>query len=295
MTRGSRAPVERMPVSTCTRWLAAAVTVVVAGCSAPPTAPAMPPPPPPVPAPAPVAAPVDGLAENFAEMSANIRAQVGVAVVAGALSAQPARAFGTWAQGPAWSTIKVPLSIAALRKAPDQVRGLVNSAIINSDNQAAEQLWEILGEAGPAAEAVEGVLREGSDVTTAVQAQRVRVGYSAFGQTDWPMTGQARFAARLPCIADAVPVLEDMRTLDGEQQWGLANRDGVAAKGGWGPGPDGAYLVRQLAVLTGPGGVTGVALAAQSDDGSYDSAVAAINQLADWVRQHRAELPVAPC
>ncbi|ORA31505.1 hypothetical protein [Mycobacterium aquaticum] len=231
------------------------------------------------------------MAESFAALAASIPATVGVAVA----SADGTRLFGNWSAGPAWSTIKVPLSIAALRSEPERAGALVNKAIIQSDNAAAEQLWAMLGDPSVASRAVEAVLHDGKDMTTVVQSQRVRDGYSAFGQTDWAMQAQAGFAARLPCLAAAGPVLDDMHKLAADQQWGLAGADGVAAKGGWGPGVDGAYLVRQLATVSSPSGTFGVALAAQSDGGTYDAAVAAINRLGDWVKQHRNEFPATPC
>nr|WP_232490967.1 hypothetical protein [Mycobacterium dioxanotrophicus] len=260
---------------------------IVAGCSAPPPPAAKPAEAPPIPA----AAPLDALAESFAALAATIPAAVGVAVA----SARGIRLFGNWSAGPAWSTIKVPLSIAALRTEPDRAAALVNKAIIQSDNTAAEQLWSMLGDPSAASHAVEAVLHDGQDMTTVVQSQRVRDGYSAFGQTQWAMQAQAGFAARLPCLSGAGPVLDDMHKLAADQQWGLAGADGVAAKGGWGPGVDGAYLVRQLATVSSPSGTFGVALAAQSDGGTYDAAVATINLLGDWVKQHRNEFPAMPC
>lgn len=260
---------------------------VIAGCAAPPPPAAKPS----EALPIPVAAPVDALGESFAALAATVPAAVGVAVA----SAGGTRLFGNWSAGPAWSTIKVPLSIAALRSEPERAGSLVNKAIIQSDNAAAEQLWSMLGDPSAASHAVEAVLHDGKDTATVVQAQRVREGYSAFGQTDWAMQAQAGFAARLPCLSGAGPVLDDMHQLGSDQQWGLAGADGVAAKGGWGPGVDGVYLVRQLATISGPAGSIGVALAAQSDGGTYDAAVAAINQLGDWVKQHRNEFPAMPC
>jgi hypothetical protein len=266
---------------------AVACCAVLAGCTTASPPAAKPPAAPPLPA----AVPVDALGTSFAALAATIPATVGVAVA----STGGGRLFGSWADGPAWSTIKVPLSIAALRSSPDRAGPLVNMAIIQSDNTAAEQLWSMLGEPAAASHAVEAVLRDGKDTATVVQSQRVRDGYSAFGQTEWAVQAQAGFAARLPCLAGAGPVVDDMRTLGADQQWGLAGADGVAAKGGWGPGVDGAYLVRQLATVSSPAGTFGVALAAQSKGGTYDAAVAAVNQLGDWVKQHRNEFPATPC
>lgn len=291
-----------MPASTSTdvrhgvkRALAvvAVATLTVAGCAAPSTLDAVapttteasstPPPPAPTSSTTPLPGPTDALRADFETLSAEVAAQVGVAIVAGPTVAT----FGSWTTGVAWSTIKVPLAIAALRAAPEQAPAFVPAAISRSDNAAAESLWSLLGDPDQAARAVQEILREGGDETTVVQAERVRAGFTAFGQTDWPMAAQARFAWRLPCVGGHEPVVADMLTIAGDQVWGLADNSDVAAKGGWGPGPDGGYLVRQLATISGPTGSVGVALAAQPDDGTFGSGVAAVNQLAAWVSEHR--------
>jgi hypothetical protein len=234
--------------------------------------------------------PIDALRADFAEFSAAISAEVGVVMVTG----QSAISFGTWTSGPAWSTIKVPLAIAALRRAPRQAEALVFPAITQSDNTAAEGLWSLLGNPADAARAVEAVLRDGGDTATIVQSQRIRPEFTAFGQTDWPMEAQAQFASRLPCIAQNDPVVGDMRHIAPDQAWGLAD-DATAAKGGWGPDSGGRYLVRQLATIITAAGTIGVALAALPHDGTFQSGVAAVNQLANWVRAHTNSLVASPC
>jgi hypothetical protein len=280
------------------RALALITCVMVAGCASPPAVTpsstaaqpsnaAVPPPatanPPPP--------PVTDLHADFATLSARIPAEVGVAVVSG----PTVSTFGTWTTGTAWSTIKVPLAIAALRADPTQAEGFVPAAISQSDNAAAERLWSLLGESNEAAAAVETVLKESGDPSTAVQPDRVRPGFTAFGQTDWPTEAQARFAWRLPCIAGSEPVLSDMHHIAAGQVWGLVDNAEVAAKSGWGPGERGGYLVRQLATVAVPAGDIGVALAAEPTDGTFESGVAAINQLADWVNAHRAAFVAVPC
>jgi hypothetical protein len=280
------------------RALALITCVMVAGCASPPAVTpsstaaqpsnaAVPPPatanPPPP--------PVTDLHADFATLSARIPAEVGVAVVSG----PTVSTFGTRTTGTAWSTIKVPLAIAALRADPTQAEGFVPAAISQSDNAAAERLWSLLGESEQAATAVETVLKESGDPSTAVQPDRVRPGFTAFGQTDRPTEAQARFAWRLPCIAGSEPVLSDMRHITAGQVWGLADNADVAAKGGWGPGERGDYLVRQLATVAMPGGDIGVALVAEPADGTFESGVAAINQLADWVNAHRDAFVAVPC
>ena len=73
-------------------------------------------------------------------------------------------------------------------------------SITASDNAAAGQLWASLGEPHTAAAQVQTVLRSGGDGDTLVQSQRVRPGFTAFGQTIWSLANQAGFVAALPCI-----------------------------------------------------------------------------------------------
>ncbi|MGH3551052.1 MAG: hypothetical protein ACRDT5_00315 [Mycobacterium sp.] len=233
------------------------------------------------------------MTSSFATLSQTIAAKVGVAIAAGGDA--PVQSFGAWSTGVAWSTIKVPLAIAAERQAGQAAEPLIDRAITESDNAAAEQLWSMLGEPPQAAHAVESILRGGGDQTTMVQSQRVRPPFTAFGQTKWPLNEQALFAAHLPCIADSAGVINEMHNIDPSQRWGLATIDGVASKGGWGPGENGAYLVRQLATLPTPSGWVGIALAATPSDGSFDSGVKVINALSEWIDNHRQDLRGAKC
>jgi hypothetical protein len=57
----------------------------------------------------------------------------------------------------------------------------------------------------------------------------------------------------------------------------------------------GNYLVRQFGVMQTRAGQTAVSLAANPADGSFEFGVAAMNQLADWLDAHRAELPSGTC
>jgi hypothetical protein len=66
------------------------------------------------------------------------------------------------------------------------------------------------------------------------------------------------------------------------QRWGLAAK-GVAAKGGWGPGVAGDYLVRQFGIVPMESGHAGVALAAEVQDGALDTGVDALNKVTDWL------------
>jgi hypothetical protein len=185
--------------------------------------------------------------------------------------------FGTWTSGVAWSTIKVPLAVAALRA---EVSAPVDLVITHSDNAAAEELWAQLGDR--AAQLVQAVLREAGDPTTVVESRRLRAEYTPFGQTRWSLIDQARFAAGLTQLPDSTSVIELMGSLCDEHAWGLAAK-GFAAKGGWGPGFGDDYLVRQFAIVPTASGIVGVALAADVPAGGYEAGVEVVDTLADRV------------
>lgn len=218
------------------------------------------------------------LEASFEQLSATVPADVGIAV------ARPDRTYslGRWWSGVAWSTIKVPLAIAALRSDWLRAKDLAVKAITESDNQASEQLWAQLGGPADAARRVQGVIAEGGDTATVVESRRLRRGFTAFGQTQWTLQRQARFAAELPSIPDAADVVDLMQRLSAGQRWGLAAK-GYAAKGGWGPGVRDEYLVRQFGIVPTPSGQWGVALAAEVHDGVFETGVAVLDTLSEWL------------
>jgi hypothetical protein len=135
------------------------------------------------------------LAEDFAQLQTRLHAVVGIAVSAVG-DGQIPMTLGEWQTGPAWSTIKVPLIVAALREEqPPTVTDAMTAAITESDTAAAESIWASLGDPGTAARKVDAVLRDTGDPTT-VQSQRVRPEFSAFGQTEWPLIDQGAIHLR---------------------------------------------------------------------------------------------------
>jgi beta-lactamase family protein len=218
------------------------------------------------------------LEASFEQLCAAVPADVGIAI------ARPDRTYslGRWWSGVAWSTIKVPLAIAALRSDWLRAKDLAVKAITESDNHASEQLWSGLGDPVDAARRVQGVIAEGGDTATVVESRRLRRGYTAFGQTEWTLQRQARFAAELPEVPDSADVIDLMRRISAGQRWGLAAK-GLAAKGGWGPGTHGEYLVRQFGIVPTPSGQWGVALAAEVHDGVFETGVDVLNALAEWL------------
>ncbi|WP_245677597.1 hypothetical protein [Nocardia acidivorans] len=203
-------------------------------------------------------------------------------------------ALGDWRVGPAWSSIKVPLALAALRANPGYVSA-ATSAITNSDNSAADTLWQSLGAPEVAAQAVQDVLREGGDNVTKVPAQRARADYSAFGQAEWSIADQLTFAAHLPCLPQADSVTALMGKISYGQRWGLGTLTGARFKGGWGPDPSGNYLVRQFGLLPVEGGEVAIAIAAQPTSGSFDEGTTILTKISDLIEKHLGELRGGAC
>ena len=218
------------------------------------------------------------LETSFEQLSAALPADVGIAI------ARPDRTYslGRWTSGVAWSTIKVPLAIAALRADSARAEDLVVKAITESDNPASEQLWSQLGNPADAARKVQLVIGKSGDAATVVESRRLRLGFTAFGQTQWTLERQARFAAQLPLMPDGAAVIDLMRQLTIGQRWGMAAK-GYAAKAGWGPGVQGDYLVRQFGIVPTQSAEWGVALAAQAHDGVFETGVEVVNSLSDWL------------
>ena len=202
------------------------------------------------------------------------------------------RSAGAWKSGVAWSTIKVPMAVAVSRRDPAALEPHA-SAITVSDNQAAENLWEYLGGGADAAAAVGAVLAEAGDVVSRVPHVHTRVGYSIFGQTEWSLSEQARFAAALPCIAGAGAVVDLMGRVSPEQRWGLGRIPGARFKGGWGPGEVGGYLVRQFGLVPAAGGDVAVALAV--DAPTFEQGTRAVSAMADALAARLGTAPGGRC
>jgi hypothetical protein len=231
--------------------------------------------------------PPTDLETSFDELQDTLGGDIGVAF-APVGRPDAIQQLGSWTHGPAWSTSKVPLSVALLRQdGAGAIDGTVRAAITQSDNSAAQAIWEALGAHQTAADKVDAVLREAGDQQTHVQPEVTRSGFSAFGQTDWSLTEQVRFMSYAACDGRDAPVLTLMGEVSPDQGWGLGTLDDVRFKGGWGPGTDGLYLVRQFGVVTTPeGGGTVVAMAAVADSGGFGDGTALLDRMAEWVDEH---------
>lgn len=234
------------------------------------------------------------LAAGFAELQAAQAGRIGLAIMP--VGGDRPVVFGNWTTGPAWSTMKVPLAIAAVRRDPDKIDYSVSATITASDNSAADALWESLGTPQQAAAAVQAVLREAGDTVTTVPVKRVRADYSAFGQAEWALADQVVFASRLPCLSGSKAVVDLMDEIGASQQWGLgAEFDKAEYKGGWGPDTSGGYLVRQFGLVPTGGGKLAIAVAAQPDSGTFSDGISMLNKIADLVEEHLGEFTGGVC
>jgi hypothetical protein len=241
-------------------------------------------------------APADGgpFAAEFASLAAELDAKVGIVVRPVGSGPAPVTA-GEWSTGTAWSTIKVPLAIAGLRATdPPEVTEAMRAAITQSDNDAAESIWEGLGDPVTAAKKVEAVLEE-AGAPTAVESQKVRPEFTAFGQTTWSLNDQATFLSSAACDPQNQPVMDLMGQIAPDQLWGLGQIPGTEFKGGWGPSPDGNYLVRQFGVIPVNDGLAVVAVAAEPNSGAFEDGTEELSRIAAWLQAHTDLLPVGHC
>ncbi|WP_253861547.1 serine hydrolase [Mycobacterium asiaticum] len=241
--------------------------------------------------PPPPNAPTD-LAAEFIQLATRLNASMGLAVSAVGSSEAPLT-YGDWQQGPAWSTSKVPLAIAAYRQ-QHKVTDKMRAAITESDNAAAEALWQQLGDPSTAAQKVQQILQETGDPTI-VESRKVRPEFTAFGQTIWSLVNQTRFIASAFCNKQNEPIFALMGQIAPQQSWGIGTLTGAQFKGGWGPSPSGRYLVRQLGILNAPSGKLAVAIAAEPASGSFEDGRRALDEAAAWLSMHLAQLPSGQC
>ncbi len=188
---------------------------------------------------------------------------------------------GELTEVPAWSTIKVPLSLAVIANGDGEVlRPSITAALRSSDNEAADRLWRSLGDDDDTrAGAVTSVLRQAGDQTTTVPRTLLRPGFSVFGQTQWSTAAQVQFVQQLPCLAGANQVINDMGSVVASQRWGLGTLSGASFKGGWGPTTAGGYTVRQFGwYVDQHGSRVPVAVAVQAS--SFEAGVATANAVA---------------
>jgi len=242
---------------------------------------------------------------SFAALESELDAEVGATI---GPPGGPAESFGSLSSGAAWSTSKVPIALRLLQDVggPSGLSSAqaeeMRRALTLSDNEAAAALFADLerrhGGLAAASAAVGEVLREAGDGSTRIST-RGRDGFSTYGQTEWSLLNQAQFVSALAdgCIGTQ-PSREYVLDLMGEvssDTWGLGSA-GLPArwKGGWGPGVDGRYLVRQMGILYVGDHEAVVTLAAIPTDGQFESGEAMATRLAEWLAGRAERVAAAP-
>lgn len=242
-----------------------------------------------LPEPEPPRAPESSAADLDAVVAASpLTAGIAVGPVGGA----EISSAGAWQTGVAWSTIKVPLAIAVARVSPQPLEANA-TAITVSDNPAADNLWAALGGGTTSSSSISTVLAEGGDTTSQVPSTHTRPGYSIYGQTRWSLADQTRFATALPCLSGAARVVDLMGQISPAQRWGLGRIPGARFKGGWGPGENGGYLVRQFGLVPGAGGDVAVSIAVEAP--TFESGTGALSTMADTLAPQLASIQGGTC
>lgn len=189
----------------------------------------------------------------------------------------------------AWSTIKVPIVLAAVDADADLADSdLVEATLRWSDNDTAWTLWKTLGSTPEErAAAVEDVLVASGDTATKVKIAP----NEPYGATQWSLRHQARFMSNLRCLDNADAVLNYMGDVIDEQRWGLGELKNAEFKGGWGPDDDGTYQARQMGIVpVSDGRDVTIVLAANVESEEYredaeDALSRAVKALRPYLKQ----------
>ena len=247
--------------------------------------------------------------ERF-EASKGVRAGIAVAPTNG--DASSVTSWGSWPGGRAWSTIKVPLAIAASNhsggtlsgsgypygacSAASSVNSAIASAINSSNNCSAWNLWQYLGgNSSTAANAVMNTLKAGKDTSTVVPSSPTGGGLTS-GQANWSIANQALFAANIASVPDHHYTFSQMGTHSGGDNSGLytvfpGSRTKSGNSGASATATD--TITRQFGIIAiGGGQCSAVALGVNGGSGSnFDW----LTELAGIVKNNLSSLPSGPC
>jgi hypothetical protein len=248
-----------------------------------------------------------GAATAFKRFERSLPGPIGI-VVTPIASSRAAR-FGPLQSGHAWSTMKVPVLVTYERQLAAQGRTLDSQdrddatlAIEQSDNASIDAVFSRLetlaGGLVAASGEIEQTLKDSGDPLTVVNTSPNGDGFSTFGQTDWSLTASSIFYKALAkgCLLDHARthyVLNLMRHVTGSERWGAGEAGfgsgiSVAFKGGWGPEPDGSYLVRQTAIIGSGGHGYVIAMLAHppgAGSSSFAEGESMLTRIATWARR----------
>ncbi len=205
----------------------------------------------------------------------------------------------------------MPVLVALLRARgsgglTSQEQAWAQSAITESNNESVLALFgdleRLKGGLGGASRYMEGFLRMSGDNETVIATAPPPAGaVTTFGQTEWAPGEAVKFfrALALSCLLPAGQtgyVLGLMQNIEPSESWGLgsAGFHSVAFKGGWGPEPSGAYLVRQSGIIdVGSSRGVAVSIVAFPSSGSFSSGTQMLTQAAVWLHHELRLVPRA--
>lgn len=188
----------------------------------------------------------------------------------------------------AWSTIKVPIALAAERTGK-QDQYILDKTLKESDNATSWTLWVAVRNSVGGTEAA--TRKAVSKVTTKSQGNpiwpQVAPGsITPYGYAKWGIEEQARFMTSVPCQPKGKRVYKAMGDVAPWQKYGLGTVRGMHFKGGWGQHEDGTYTQRQMGVMKYGDGYLGIAVYSYygGKGDRYSGGEAALNDVAKELR-----------
>jgi len=191
---------------------------------------------------------------------------------------------GTLESAPAWRTIDIPIALAVSLspRQPQDLAYLLDRSIAQDSMAGDEALWQFLGTPSQAVASTIDVLRTAGDVTTVLPEDSADP-FAVFSQVWWTQADAAQFMGVLFCMPRSWPVLSHM-TPGSSDGFGLAALSPTLVRTSYGAGNDSAGMtvgVRQIGLLRlEDGNLIGISLAVIADDGTLDTATAAMTTVA---------------
>jgi hypothetical protein len=244
---------------------------------------------------------------SFKQLSATLPGDIELAVAP--LGEGSTEVLGADVPAHGWSTTKVPVLVALLkargaRGLTAQENLLAHSAITESNNESILALFadleQIEGGLDGASVYIQQLFRQSGDDETVVTTAPPPAGaVTTFGQTEWRPSEAVKFFRALGngCLLPADQssyVLNLMENIEPSESWGLgsAGFGSVAFKGGWGPEPSGAYLVRQSGIIdVGSSRGVAVSIVAFPSSGSFSTGTQMLTDTAMWLHHELRLVP----
>jgi hypothetical protein len=141
---------------------------------------------------------------------------------------------------------------------------------------------------------VERVL-QGAHDPTPVQSERIRPGFTAFGQTIWPHNDQVTFVSTIACDRQRHVCYRPDEPHHEQPKVASARSRTPNSKAVGDQHPQGQYLVRQFGLIVTPTGTFAVAIAAEPTSGAFTDGIHQLDLIAGWLALHVDALPAGHC